>query len=74
MVASFAPRGVATDVFVRFAELVSLTEDMLSKSVNHKRKDDGTYVASCVLIVATLIRSTKTGKKINQTESSFKIS
>ena len=63
MVASFAPRGVATDEFVRFVELVSLTENMLSKSGNHKRKDDGTYFALCVLIVAASIRSTKTGKK-----------
>ena len=59
MVANFAPRGVATDVFVRFAEPVSLTENTLSKSGNHKRKDDETYFASCVLIVDALIGSTK---------------
>ena len=53
MVASFAPLGVATDVFVRFVELVSLTENMLLKSGNHKRKDDGINFVSFVLIVAT---------------------
>tara|TARA_B100000212_G_C27138806_1_gene432424 strand:+ start:77 stop:223 length:147 start_codon:yes stop_codon:yes gene_type:complete len=46
-------------VFVRFAEPVSLTENTLSKSGNHKRKDDETYFASCVLIVDALIGSTK---------------
>ena len=73
MVASFAPLGVATDVFVRFAELVSLTENKLLKSGNNKRKDDGINLVLCSSIVATQIRSIKSSEKINRAESIFEI-